>query len=187
MEIWKDIKNFEGLYQVSNLGRVKSLKRELTDGRIWEERILKTPLSSGYPCVSLRLNNVYYKERVHRLVGHAFVNGYQDKYTINHKDGDKTNNEYSNLEWCSLSENIKHALRTGLNNAPAKMHEANQKKTVQLNLNNQVLKVYDSARDAALAVNCPIQNITRVCRGERNSARGYKWIYLVDYEEQNSN
>jgi hypothetical protein len=45
MEIWKDIKNFEGLYQVSNLGRVKSLKRELTDGRIWEERILKTPLS----------------------------------------------------------------------------------------------------------------------------------------------
>ena len=187
MEIWKNIKDLEGLYQVSNLGRVKSLCRQLVDGRVWKERIMQTPISSGYPSVSLRINNSYIKERVHRLVGQAFVEGYKKGLVINHIDGNKLNNEASNLEWCTFSENLKHAHKTGLNKAPSKMHQANQKKTVQLNLNNELIKIYDSAKDAAKEVNCPIQNITRVCRGDKNTARGYKWVYLKDYEKQNSN
>jgi hypothetical protein len=184
MEIWKNIENFEGFYQVSNKGRVKSLNRKLADGRTWNERIMKTPLSAGYPSVSLRLNNVYLKERVHRLVGKAFVKDYKLGYIINHIDGNKLNNNHTNLEWCTHKHNVNHAFSTGLNNALDKMHETNQKKTVQLDLKNNLIKIYDSAKEAAKAVNCPIQNITRVCRGGRNSARGFKWCYLTDYENR---
>ena len=69
-----------------------------------------------------------------------------------------------------------------LNNALDRMHESNQKKTVQLDLNGNLIKIHESAKHAAESVNCPIQNITRVCRGERNTARGYKWCYLINYE-----
>lgn len=187
MEIWKNIEGFDGLYQVSNKGRVKSLNRKLADGRIWNERIMKTPLSAGYPTVSLRLNNVYVRERVHRLVGKAFVEGYKPEYVINHIDGNKLNNHYTNLEWCNHKNNLNHAFSTGLNNALDRMHETNQKKTVQLDLNGNLIKIHESAKHAAESVNCPIQNITRVCRGERNTARGYKWCYLINYENKNSN
>ena len=114
MEEWRDIKGFEGLYQVSNYGRIKSLKRILIDGRIWYERIMKTPLSAGYPSISLRKDNTYFKERVHRVVGKTFIEGYQENYCINHINGIKTDNHISNLEWCTYSENSKHAYDTGL-------------------------------------------------------------------------
>ena len=187
MEIWKTITQSNDNYLISNYGRVKSLERKLNDGRVWQERIMKPKLSSGYPAVSLRVDNTYVTERVHRLVGFAFLDGYKKGYVINHKDGNKLNNHVSNLEWCTQKHNMQHARSTGLNNAPQRMHEANCKKTVQLDSENNIIKIYDSAKDAAIAVNCPIQNITRVCRKERNSARGYRWMYLEDYENRISN
>lgn len=186
MEIWKNIKNFENLYQVSNYGRIKSLKRTLTDGRIWEERIMKTPLSSGYPSVSLRKDNVYFKIRVHTIVGHHFLKGYKKGYCINHIDGIKTNNHFQNLEWCSNADNIKHAYTNKLSNAVDIMKESNSKSTVQLDLNNNLIQIFDSAKDAAEFINCPLQTITRVCRGERKSARGFIWKYLKEYENKKS-
>jgi hypothetical protein len=182
MEIWKDIKGLEGLYQVSNHGRIKSLKRKLIDGRVWEERIMKTPLSSGYTSVAFRVNNKYFKERVHRLVGFAFLEGYKPGYLINHKDGNKLNNHFSNLEWCDSAHNANHAFITGLNKGIKAMIKINNKKTVQLDFQGNLIQIYDSAKEAAKKINCPIQNITRVCRKERKSARGYKWMYLIDYE-----
>ena len=182
MEEWRDIKEFEGLYQVSNYGRIKSLKRILIDGRIWYERIMKTPLSAGYPSISLRKDNTYFKERVHRVVGKTFIEGYQENYCINHINGIKTDNHISNLEWCTYSENLKHARDTGLNNILIKLKEINMKPTVQLSLNNEFIKIFNSAREASEFVKCPIQNITRVCRGERKSARGFIWKYLKNYE-----
>jgi hypothetical protein len=186
MEEWKDIKEFEGLYQVSNYGRVKSLKRILNDGRIWEERVMKTPLSAGYPSVSLRKNNIYVRERVHRLVGKTFLKGYQEKYCINHIDGIKTNNHFSNLEWCTYKENSMHAFINNLNDVINNTRYINMKPTVQLSLNNEFIRIFDSAKEAAKFVKCPIQNITRVCRGGRKSARGFIWKYLKDYENKRS-
>ena len=105
-EIWKDIEGYEGLYQVSNLGRVQSL--------YGKGRILKQSNSTVYPHVSLSKNGQSTTFSVHRLVGLAFVPNPENKPEINHKDGDKNNNVASNLEWITASENQKHSVSIGL-------------------------------------------------------------------------
>lgn len=99
-EVWKDIKGYEGLYQVSNLGRVKSVKRNLT---------LKPCNRNRYLIVLLSKNGIKKAINVHRLVAQAFIPNPDDKRTVNHIDGNKQNNCVDNLEWCSQSENVKHA------------------------------------------------------------------------------
>lgn len=106
-EIWKDIKDYEGLYQVSNFGRVKSLKRK------WRlrERILKLMLhSKGYLFVGLFKNSKGRNFLCHRLVAKAFVSNPDNKPEVNHLDGIKTHNEDYNLEWCTPKENVQHSI-----------------------------------------------------------------------------
>lgn len=123
-EIWKDIKGFEGTYQVSSLGRVKSLERYVygrTDrsSRIHKERILRPGLTDrGYLQVRLSLNNKSTSYSIHKLTAIAFIANKENKLTINHINGIKTDNRVSNLEWSTHSENIKHAFETGLSKAP---------------------------------------------------------------------
>lgn len=111
-EIWKDIKDYEGIYQVSNLGRVKSLKR-VTGGdrnRRLKEIIFKQhKLKDGYLGVILYKNNIKKNFRVHRLVAEAFIVNPANKSDVNHIDGVKDNNIASNLEWNNRQENITHA------------------------------------------------------------------------------
>jgi len=119
-EIWKDIPGYEGLYKVSNLGNIKSLKRLfLHQGKRLlqiNERILK-PLvyKKGYPMVGIFKDGVTKKAYIHRLVAQTFIPNPENKQQVNHKDGNKQNNTASNLEWCTQSENIQHAFKTGLN------------------------------------------------------------------------
>lgn len=117
IEIWKDIPNYEGYYQVSSLGRVKSLKREVIKGRgngihIVEEKILAQHLSKdrGYSCVQLQKNKDIKFKGVHQLVGLAFIPNPLKKRTVNHIDGDKTNNRLDNLEWHTYREQILHRI-----------------------------------------------------------------------------
>lgn len=114
MEDWKDIKGYEGLYQVSNFGRVKSLERKSDcDGRIIREKILKTGVNNpGYKFVILRKDGISKNRMIHRLVAEEFIN--QKGECINHLDGNKLNNHISNLEVCSNSKNRKHAYDNGL-------------------------------------------------------------------------
>lgn len=120
MEIWKDIEGFEGYYQVSNTGKVKSLKRYVDndfclDGKhVVEERILKPALVQGYPTVGLAKNGKCHMRRIHRLVAQAFIPNPENKATVNHIDGDHANANVSNLEWATQRENNIHAHRTGL-------------------------------------------------------------------------
>ena len=101
-EIWKDIEGYEGLYQVSNLGRVKSLYKK--------EKILKLgAVSSGYFFVHLYKMRKLKVIRVHRLVALTFVPNTENKLEVNHKDGNKQNNRADNLEWATKSENVKHS------------------------------------------------------------------------------
>ena len=114
VEIWKDIEGFEGIYQVSNLGNVKSLRKWNGHKYVVGEKILKPSLSStGY--YKVKLYGEKKKDcKVHRLVAVAFIEKKDGKLHINHKDGNRLNNKSNNLEWCTQRENVIHAIKTGL-------------------------------------------------------------------------
>lgn len=109
MEIWKDVKGYEGRYQVSDLGRVKGIPRMAWSGRVFyklKEKILKPGKNSeGYLVVVLCDGKTTKTNKVHRLVAKAFIDNPNNNPVVNHKDSNKTNNCLENLEWCTHSEN----------------------------------------------------------------------------------
>lgn len=120
-EIWKDIKGFEGLYQVSNIGRIKSLSREAICNsacnikRLTKEKVLANVVSNnGYIFTSLRdSNGNKYTKRVHRLVAEAFIDNPNNYPIINHKDCNRSNNCVENLEWCTYEYNVRYTFKMG--------------------------------------------------------------------------
>lgn len=107
-EIWKKIEGYDGDYLISNLGRVKSYYNN-------KESILKQSIDRrGYYRVSLSKNSIKKTFSIHRLVSTAFIENKDNKLTVNHLDGIKTNNQVTNLQWATNSENIQHAFKTGL-------------------------------------------------------------------------
>ena len=117
-EIWKDIEGYEGLYEVSNLGRVRSL----WNGKI---KILKPWISgTGYLQITLYKDNRRENIFVHKLVCEGFIPKDSDRNTVNHKNGVKTDNNINNLEWASYSENTKHAYKNGLNKNKGESHKS---------------------------------------------------------------
>lgn len=118
-EIWKDIENYEGYYQVSNLGKVRSLDRVQEDslGRKypWKGKVMSPRINrDGYSQISLGKKGKVKTRTVHRLVAEAFLEKIPTKNYVNHKDGNKENNHLYNLEWCTAKENTHHAFETGL-------------------------------------------------------------------------
>jgi hypothetical protein len=120
-EIWKDIVGWEGLYIVSNLGNIRSLDRKVASGRPGEGRLMKGKerkplLNKGYLSINLidKKTGKSTRNSVHRFVAEAFIPNPDNKLTVNHIDGNKSNNTISNLEWATYSENAAHAIKTGL-------------------------------------------------------------------------
>ena len=116
-EIWKDIRGYEGIYQVSNLGRVKSLEREVmrSNGRITylKECILKPRIRKGYLVLNLSLKGKKKTFAVHRLVARAFIPNPENKPTVDHINENKLDNKLSNLRWATQEEQIGYAMETG--------------------------------------------------------------------------
>lgn len=118
--IWKQIKDYEGYYEVSNIGIVRSVTRTITDSwctRVFKGKILKQTIHNGkqpYFYVTLSKNHMSRKVLVHRLVAEAFISNPLLKEQVNHIDGDPQNNNVENLEWVTNSENTQHAYDTGL-------------------------------------------------------------------------
>ena len=168
MEIWKDIPGYEGVYQVSNLGNVKSLPRMVSNGK-------------GYLCIELKdKNGKYHFCGVHRLVAVAFIENPDNKPQINHIDGNKKNNIVENLEWCTNGENQVHAYKMGLNRVTGR---AGKKKRPVLQIDpktGNVVKEYPSVAEAGRAMGCKNPcNIGGVCRNAygRKTIAGYYWRY----------
>ena len=118
-EEWREIKGFEGLYAVSNLGNVKRLRHSDTrcrqGYRVFKERRLVPHIRNGYYQIKLSKCNAAYAKSVHRLVAEAFIlNDDPKRDQVNHKDGNKLNNNVKNLEWCTGKENVMHAVKNGL-------------------------------------------------------------------------
>jgi hypothetical protein len=106
IEVWKDINGYEGLYQVSNLGKVKSaFTNSVLNG---------SKTKKGYLAIALYKNKIRKTFAAHRLVAQTFIENPNNKSEVNHKDGNKLNNAAYNLEWCTGSENVRHAFKIGL-------------------------------------------------------------------------
>lgn len=181
-EIWKDIKDYEGLYQVSNLGRVKSLRKEVNfycglymeiKKRVYRERIISLKKSNkGYLNITLYKNGIEKHFNVHRLVAETFLTNINNLPAVNHIDGNKENNKVDNLEWCTYSENMKHAVRTGL-------FKPKKKAVKQYDKDGNFIKKWDTIKDFLVENNMDLRSsgITSCCRGKRKTAYGYIWKY----------
>lgn len=174
-EIWKDIPEFEGMYQVSNIGRIKSLLRKSYSGRILKERLLSlVPDTKGYLRVTLHKAKKAFHKSVHRIVAEVFVKG-DISLQVNHIDGVKTNNIYTNLEWCTNKENSNHAYNTGLKNRDV-LNKSFKIKSIKLGTNQE--QNHYSINQAAKDLNLYPSNILNVLRGKFKQSGGYKFEYL---------
>lgn len=140
MERWKAIKGYEGLYNISDSGRVKSFHKDKCglDMAQHTEKLNHT----NYKCLTLSKDKVKTQVRVHRLVAEAFISNPDNKCCVNHIDNNGENNHYTNLEWCSQSENIQHSHNQGrLKEATAKANKV-QSDLAKMKRENMVGEVY---------------------------------------------
>lgn len=184
-EIWKDIEGYEGYYQVSNFGRVRSVDRLVEKrtykgtiyGRFYKGQIIKTfPKNAGYESVNLHRNGESHPIDVHILVAKGFVQGYKDGMQVNHIDENKTNNNAYNLEWVSAKENVNKS--TLLKRYVEKL----KKPVLQLSYDGKILRKFDSIRQAALFTGLYKAHIRDVCKSKWGckSAGGYRWRFADD-------
>lgn len=160
-EIWKDVKGYEGLYQISNLGNVKS-----------KRKILK-PVDGEYLKVGLSKNGIQKTITIHRLVAQAFIDNPNKSNFVNHIDENKHNNIADNLEWCTNVYNINYGERN-------KKDSINQSKykIVQKDKSGNLIRVWNNIWELTHETNYKKDNISCCCRGKYKYAYGYKWEYI---------
>lgn len=180
-EIWKDIKGYESLYQISNLGRVKRLKRKyrvynsLTKRyniRIVDEKILKGTINKGYNRICLSKDGKEKNYFVHRLVIENFIGEIKNNENIDHIDCNKLNNKLDNLEIVSIQENITRAFDNGLR----KNTKSSIRPVYLIDDNGNILKEYSSMYSAAKELNISSSShIGRMLDGKQSHVQGYKF------------
>lgn len=177
-DIWKPVKNYEGLYEVSNKGQVKRLEHVIVDkiGRKYhkKERIMKgSPTGNGYLKVDLQDNKGKRKPlKVHRIVAEAFVPNPDNKPQVNHKNEIKTDNHVENLEWITAKENLNYGTRN------ERARKAISKPVAQYTKDGKLVKIWQSTREAGRELNISNGNISSVARGNQKTCGGFVWKYV---------
>ena len=172
---WLKIPNFED-YSISSDGRVRRdvVSRGTSGGDLKISHNKKT----GTCQVQLTKDGVHYHKSIHRLVAEAYIPNLENKPEVNHKDGNRSNNFVTNLEWNTGSENIKHSHDNLNRNFTAYgSNHANSKSVTQYSLDGFELDTYGSTAEAERHLNIPYTNIAKSARGNRNSAGGFIWKY----------
>ena len=183
-EIWKPIKGYEGLYEVSNFGRIKSLKRLVKSHNKWgecyitiNEKILKTSDNKlGYLFVKLFKNNKAKTYYIHRLVAEHFIPNPNNYKEVNHKDENKTNNVVTNLEWCDRKYNVNYSNRTKRVTEKLKNKKEWSKPVIQYTLDGQFVKEWESINEADRN-GYNHGHIAACCLGKRKTHKGFIWEY----------
>lgn len=173
MEEWKPVVGFDGLYQVSNLGRVKSLNYNKTG----EERLMTPSVySNGYLRVKLAKNKVRKLYLVHRLVAMAFIPNPYNLPCINHKDENPSNNCVENLEWCTQQYNLTYGTRIEKVTKKTR-NDKRSKQIAQYSLDGELVKVWPSSHEIERVLGFRHGNCTNCCRGYQKTAYGFIWRY----------
>lgn len=190
-EIWKPVENYEGLYEVSNLGRIKSLERTVWNkGRGYyktvPERILKPSNNGqGYLFVNLCKDGKMKNCRVHRLVGQAFIPNPNNLPQINHKDENKGNNMVENLEWCSSKYNNNYGTHNQRMAEKQRNDPKRSKPVIAIDKITGLTVKFASIGEASRQLVINQSNIVSCLKGKLKSAGGYTWHYVEDKEASN--
>lgn len=173
-EIWKDIVGYEGLYQVSSKGNVKSFKYKTP-------RILKYHNDElGYARLILRKNNKSIGCSVHKLVAEAFIPNPNNLPVVNHKDENPRNNDVSNLEWCTHEYNNNYGTkieRTIMNTDYEALADKNSIAVLQYDIEGNLIKEWKSANECKRVLGYDNSHIAKCCRGKQKTAYGFIWKY----------
>lgn len=175
-EIWKPVDGYQGLYEVSNLGRVRSVdrfrKQKNNSKAPVKGKLLKPSLGkNGYLRVALSKNGTVKFKNIHRLVSEAFIQNPNNLPCVNHKDENKTNNKASNLEWCTKEYNNNYGTK------PKRCGEASSKKVFQFSTAGVFIKEWSSTMEIQRCLGYANTFIGRCCRGLCDTAYGYVWKY----------
>ena len=170
-EQWLDISGYEGLYQISNFGRVKSFYFK-------NPRILKPHKVKGYSNVELYKNKKKKQFYIHRLVMENFCPiENMNVLDVNHKDEDKSNNHISNLEWMTHKDNLNYGSRA--EKARMKMQGKNSSRSKKVRCVEKNV-IYEALREAERQLGIPATNISKACKGKIKTAGGYHWKYVEE-------
>ena len=184
IEIWKDIENYEGFYQVSDCGNVKSLERDVyrqngtfhyhAGGKILVQNLDKY----GYMRVSLHLNGKIKTIFVHRLVAEAFIPNPENKPQVNHKDEVKTNNVVENLEWCTASYNVNFGTRNERSVQNRRYPKLGNHPRAKAIFCEELNKEFDCITSAGKELGIGRTSINQACTGKRKTAGKLHWRFI---------
>lgn len=163
-EIWKDVPGFEGLYQVSNYGQIKSTPRRGTAGGIMKGHADR----KGYINITLRKDGIQYTQKLHRLIAITFISNPHNYPEVNHRDENKQNNRVDNLEWCTTSYNHEYGTRT----LRASTHCGKPIRCVETGVE------YQGAKWASKEMGIDASGITKALKNPNRTCGGYHWQYV---------